>query len=490
MLARHIPAAVRRSFVHGARNAGRNTRRTITTTTVDSVNGSPEYVLSTLDSGLRVVTSPAPSHFPALGIYVHAGSRLETPELSGVSHIVDRLAFKSTKSSTVDEVEERLFASGGNFMCSSARENIMYQATVFPDKIESMFQSLSETVAEPAVTADEVVEQLETARYEIDEIWQKPDLILPEIAHMTAFSDGIGNPLLCPEDRLSAISRDTVLDYREKFVRPERIVAAFVGIPHEQSLELVDKYLASTLPAATGSADTTPVRSTYKGGEVTVPMPRQIGNQEQFHQLHVMFRGLSLSDPDVYAIATLQTLLGGGGAFSAGGPGKGMYSRLYTDVLNRYGFIESCLGVNHLYSDDGLFGIQASSIIGGAAHLPYVIGNQLALLMSRGEGGLNYTEVQRAKAQTRSSLLMNLESKLVELEDLGRQVQLHGRKVPVHEMCARIDALTPADLTRVAERVLTSSPPTIVMQGPREEFGDVQKVLEGFGLGAKKGWFK
>jgi processing peptidase subunit alpha len=167
-----------------------------------------------------------------------------------------------------------------------------------------------------------------------------------------------------------------------------------------------------------------------------------------------------------------------------------MYSRLYTDVLNRYGFIESCLGVNHLYSDDGLFGITASSIIGGAAHLAYVIGHQLNLLMAESsKGGLNYAEVQRAKAQTRSSLLMNLESKLVELEDLGRQVQLHGRKVPVHEMCSKIDALTVEDLRRVATRVLTSGPPTIVMQGPREEFGDVAEVLQRFGLGKQKGWF-
>lgn len=57
--------------------------------------------------------------------------------------------------------------------------------------------------------------------------------------------------------------------------------------------------------------------------------------------MHVAFEAMNMSDPDIYALATLSSLLGGGGSFSAGGPGKGMYSRLYTDVLNKYHWIES-----------------------------------------------------------------------------------------------------------------------------------------------------
>ena len=69
----------------------------------------------------------------------------------------------------------------------------------------------------------------------------------------------------------------------------------------------------------------------------------------------------SFTDPDFFAFAVLNTLMGGGGSFSAGGPGKGMYSRLYLNILNRYHWIYACAAFNHSYSDSGIFCINASS---------------------------------------------------------------------------------------------------------------------------------
>lgn len=52
---------------------------------------------------------------------------------------------------------------------------------------------------------------------------------------------------------------------------------------------------------------------------------------------HVMigFQGASVSDDDYVPFCVLQSMLGGGGSFSAGGPGKGMFTRLYIDVMHR-----------------------------------------------------------------------------------------------------------------------------------------------------------
>ena len=50
------------------------------------------------------------------------------------------------------------------------------------------------------------------------------------------------------------------------------------------------------------------------------------------------FEGCSHKDPEFIAVCVLNMIMGGGGSFSAGGPGKGMYTRLYTNVLNRYNY--------------------------------------------------------------------------------------------------------------------------------------------------------
>lgn len=495
--------------------------------------------VTTLPNGIRVATEALPGHFSGIGVYIDAGSRYENESLRGVSHIMDRLAFKSTTSRTSDEMLETLESLGGNIQCASSRESLMYQSATFNSAVPTTVALLAETIRHPLITEQEVVEQLETASYEIGEIWSKPELILPELVHMAAFKDNtLGNPLLCPKDRLDKIDKSVVEAYRNSFYRPERMVVAFAGVQHDEALRLTEQYFgdmakgegptmsaaderplgetltpdapSSTAPiqapqqpskllsripffknistSATNNASVTPhsqfspssvdilAPSHYTGGFLSLPnLPVPINPAiPALTHIHLAFEALPISSDDIYALATLQTLLGGGGSFSAGGPGKGMYSRLYTNVLNQHGWVESCVAFNHSYTDSGLFGISSSCMPDKVVQMLDVMCRELqALTLDTGFSALQMAEVNRAKNQLRSSLLMNLESRMVELEDLGRQVQVHGRKVGVREMCKKIEELTVKDLRRVAKMVVSglmnnpgqgSGAPTVVLQ--------------------------
>ena len=497
--------------------------------------------ITQLSNGVRVATESLPGPFSGVGVYIDAGSRYEDDSLRGVSHIVDRLAFKSTKGKDADQMLEALESLGGNIQCASSREALMYQSATFNASVPDTVALLAETIRDPLITDDEVAQQLETAEYEIQEIWAKPDLIIPELLHMAAYKDNtLGHPLLCPRERLPYINRSLIEKYRDTFYRPERVVVAFAGIQHDEAVRLTEKYfgdmakskgnsllqpttespkleeppsitqhstpppqssaskLLSKIPGFNSFSTSAPHQATvspldpsliqprpesiltmpshYTGGYLALPTLPPPPNKFTIplSYVHIAFEGLPISSDDIYAQATLQTLLGGGGSFSAGGPGKGMYSRLYTNVLNQHGWVESCVAFNHSYTDSGLFGIAAACEPGRVGHMVDVICRELqALTLESGFSSLNLVEVNRAKNQLRFSLLMNLESRLVELEDLGRQVQVHDRKVGVKEMCEKIDALTVADLRRVATQVFTgkvdnnghgSGAPTVVIQ--------------------------
>lgn len=423
----------------------------------------------------------------------------------------------------------------------------MYQAATFNSAVPIAIELLAETIRNPQISEEEVAQELATAEYEITEIWKKPELILPELVHMAAFKDNtLGNPLLCPAERIPEINKATVEAYRNAFYRPERTVVAFAGVPHSEAVQLAtqffgdmkgvdrpalsrtgsetsvessDSYETSTSSTFSSSSSSTSSSSSspssilskiplfknlstsalnnasivepskiypthqqltapaqYSGGFVSLPSqpPSYNPMQPVFTHIHLAFEGLPISSDDIYALATLNTLLGGGGSFSAGGPGKGMYSRLYTNVLNQHAWVESCIAFNHSYTDSGLFGISAMCIPGRTQAMLDVMCQELrALTLETGFAALGQIEVNRAKNQLRSSLLMNLESRMVELEDLGRQVQVHGRKVPVHEMCRSIEQLTVEDLRRVAQQVMGglvgnsgqgSGQPTVVLQ--------------------------
>jgi mitochondrial-processing peptidase subunit alpha len=511
-----------------------------------------------------VATESLPGPFSGVGVYVDAGSRYENETLRGISHIVDRLAFKSSKRRTADQMLESVETLGGNIQCHSSREALMYQSATFNSAVPTTIGLLAETIRDPAITDEEVQQQLETAEYEIQEIWAKPELIIGELVHMAAYKDNtLGNPLLCPKERLPFITKGLIEKYREAFYKPERMVVAFAGVQHEEALRLTKQYFgdmkrgegpyssspgspAISSASSTDSLDTSSTSPTssyttspsqtppppspastsskilsklplfknlstsastratvsplspsllqpfdlslpltqpshYTGGFLALPPLPHPANQlsTPLSHIHLAFEAPPISSPDIYALATLQTLLGGGGSFSAGGPGKGMYSRLYTHVLNQHGWVESCVAFNNSFTDSGIFGIAASCSPGKVGSMIDVMCRELqALTLETGFSSLQVAEVNRAKNQLRSSLLMNLESRLVELEDLGRQVQVHGRKVGAMEMCGKIEALKVEDLRRVARLVFGglvrnrgegTGAPTVVIQEGQEE---------------------
>ncbi|KAF9967337.1 Mitochondrial-processing peptidase subunit alpha [Mortierella alpina] len=460
-------------------------------------NSSLASRVTKLPNGVRIATEDSQGHFASLGVYVDAGSRYEDDSTRGVSHILDRLAFKSTKTKTSEAMMADLEAAGGNVMCSSSRESIMYQSALLPQDLPQMLSIMADTIRNPAITEDELEEQRVSAAHEIQEYWSKPEMILPELLHTVAFKDNtLGNPLLCPMDKLETMTTSNIKNYINTWYRPERIVVSAVGADHDKVVDLTkqlfgdmgasdqDTKASASSPASssaaasaadsnkgglfkslfgkTGSASSTVLTPDYKalsqqtahytGGTLLIE-----DDSQPFTHLFVGFEGLSINDDDIYALATLQLLMGGGSSFSAGGPGKGMYSRLFSNVIVR----------------------------------------ELELTTRTGKGGIAQGELDRAKNQLRSSVLMNLESKMVQLEDLGRQVQVHGHKVPVEELCAKIEKVTRQDMVRVARRVFGSQVAqltggsgevTIVGQGLTKNLQGAEKVLEKYGLGKTAKW--
>lgn len=451
-----------------------------------SESSSTPAIISTLPNGIKLAVDPTPSYFSALGFYVTAGSRYEgTYGLTGCSHILDKLSYKSTENFSVKEMTDSLNKLGGNYMCASSREAMIYQASVFNNDVEKMFELLSETVTKPLLTNDEINEQLLNAEYELNEIWLQSDLLLPELFQQVAYSNAnLGCPLLCPTNSLDSITKSSLTKYRDVFYNPENLVVAFSGVDENKALKLADKYLAGF--KSNNNENIIKEAASYTGGELSLPIPKGIEYRgEEFHHIYVGFEGVDIMSDDIYKLAVLQMLIGGGGSFSAGGPGKGMYSRAYTRVLNQYGFVESCKSFIHNFSDSGLFGMSLSCVPQADRVMAELIGYEFNLLMSRdiGKGGISEHEVSRAKNQLKSSLMMNLESKMVQLEDMGRQVQIYGKRIDVLEMCKNIEQVTRDDIIKMAEKIFTGSEPTILIQGDREAFGDVRGMLGKYGLG-------
>lgn len=464
---------------------------------------------------------------------------------------------QSTKTRSDEDMQSATSVLGGNIMCAASREAIAYQSTHFQKATPLAISLIADTVANAQFTPEEVETQREAARYEIREYKSKPETYLPEVLHHVAYNGKtLGNPLFCPEERIDSIDTKLLLDTHKDWYRPERMVIAGSGIDHQELVELAEKHFSSFkhIPSVTPQLNAsirspsvqTPISphllapgqpssllksmtraASYlynSGAQTQTEIPQSIVNPRspvnytgghrfiqdpslEFDHVYLAFEGSGIHDQDIYALATIQILLGGGGSFSAGGPGKGMYSRLYTHILNHYAQIDHCAAFHHIYTDSSLFGLFASFLPktphsqGNTAKdiLPH-LAHQLSLLLYT---PVPISELNRAKNQLKSSMVMALESKSLEVEDLGRQVRLISyylrvlsptsseqllvldRKVPLEEMCEKIDEVTTDSLREVATKVFgpnVTKQATIVCMG-HDDVGDWKAVLRKYGVG-------
>lgn len=134
----------------------------------------------------------------------------------------------------------------------------------------------------------------------------------------------------------------------------------------------------------------------------------------------------------------------------------GMYSRMYQQVLNRYGWMETAEAFTTFAEEGGLFGVSASTPTPQkVGELVTILADQLARLAIQ---PVNEIELSRARNMLKCNVLAQLESRLILFEDMGRQVLTYGKRESASQTCKKIDAVTAEDIQKLAHDMLLTTP--------------------------------
>lgn len=346
---------------------------------------------------------------------------------------------------------------GGMVQCISNRENILYCVDVLRDNTEKAMALLADTVLNPAFPEEEIQECRNTAAFQFDEL--DANVISRDLVQVAAYGNTpLGNQHYCPLDRIENITADKLRAFHDREFYGGNCVIAAAGVDHADFVKMVERQF-SALPNKGERAlvDTVRRPSVFTGGLVT--QQRQL--KEPFTKLTIAFEVGGWSDQHLVANCVMQQLLGGGSSFSAGGPGKGMYSRLYTDVLNRNHWVESVESFMCVNESCGLFGIDGACPPEYVSNMIRTIIEQLTQLSYHPPTD---EQLSRAKNMLKSMMMMQLESRLVVCEDIGRQMITFGKREAPASLCAKIDAVTAQDLMNVGRKMLTC-PPAVAVVG-------------------------
>ncbi|OAY82149.1 Mitochondrial-processing peptidase subunit alpha [Ananas comosus] len=420
----------------------------------------PDYVepgktkITTLPNGVKIASETSPSPAASIGLYVDCGSVYETPTSSGATHLLERMAFKSTANRSHLRIVREVEAIGGNVTASASREQMGYTYDALKTYMPQMVEVLIDCVRNPAFLDWEVKEQLQKIKAEIAEISNNPQGLLLEAIHSAGYSGALANPLMAPESAINRLNSDILEDFINENYTAPRMVLAASGVDHDELVSIAEPLL-SDLPKVARPEEP---KSVYVGGDYRC----QADSAKTHVALAFEVPGGWYQEKEAMTLTVLQMLMGGGGSFSAGGPGKGMYSRLYLRILNEFQQIESFSAFNSIYNHTGIFGIHATT---GSDFLSKAVDLAVRELIAVATPGqVDQAQLDRAKESTKSAVLMNLESRMVASEDIGRQILTYGERKPIEHFLKAVDDVTLKDISSISEKII-SSPLTMASWG-------------------------
>ncbi len=208
------------------------------------------------------------------------------------------------------------------------------------------------------------------------------------------------------------------------------VVAAAGHIEHSALVDAAARSLEG-LPAGDGPQRTAPA---FKGGSLIKRRPL-----DQVHQV-LAFPTIGYHDDDIYGVHLMASILGGG-----------MSSRLFQEVRERRGLCYSTFAYVGAYADAGLVQVYAATAPDSAAEFARVAADILQSLAV----SVSDDELRRARAQLKASLVMSLESPSARADQIARQYLTYGRVPAVSDILASVDAVTVADIARLADATFT-----------------------------------
>nr|GLL20627.1 mitochondrial-processing peptidase subunit alpha-like [Ipomoea trifida] len=410
--------------------------------------------ITTLPNGLKIASETSASPAASVGLYVDSGSIYETPASFGASHLLERMAFKSTLNRSHLRVVREVEAIGGSVQAAASREQMTYTYDALKTYAPQMVELLVDAVRNPAFLDWEVKEQLEKMKVEIADFSKNPQALLLEAIHSAGYAGPFANPLLASEASLSKLDGTALEEFVAENYTASRMVLAASGVEHEELLRIAEPLL-SDLPNVLRAEEPKPI---YVGGDYRCQAEQGVTHFALAFELP----GGWHKEKDAMTLTVLQMLMGGGGSFSAGGPGKGMYSRLYLRVLNEYPQVHAFSAFSSIYNSTGLFGIQATTSSDFSSKAVDIAVKELTAIASPGE--VDQRQLDRAKQATKSAILMNLESRMVASEDIGRQILTYGERKPVEHFLKAIEEVSAKDIASIAQKLI-SSPLTMASYG-------------------------
>ncbi len=421
---------------------------------------SNSFDRTVLPNGLRILTSTF-RHTNAVSInfFFGAGSRYETPQLAGASHLFEHMLFKGTPGRpTPRQISEVVEGVGGTLNAFTDREVTGYWCRLAQPHYREGIDLLSDMTLNSLFKYDDIAKEKQVVYEEIRASYDSPgarvsmlldDLLWP--------GQPLGRDIAGSVESVGAISRDEMLKYLEtQYVSSNTVIAVAGNIEHSDVVDQVSELLGGL-----HDGEILPMIP-YEPKPITKRITLEHRPTEQAH-IAFALPGLANDDPDRHALSIMSVILG-----------ETMSSRLFEEVREQRGLAYDIHSGAHFLSDCGAF-VVASGID------PARIDEAIPVILTEiGKTREGVTEAEWAQALelTKGRMMLRMEESRAVSSFLGIQELLRNEVETVDDIIAKIAAVTREDIHRVANRIIKSDNLVLSIVGPFDDTAHFEEMLK------------
>ncbi len=385
-----------------------------------------------LPHGPRVISARHPgSRSVSIVAYVLAGSRLETTEQAGVAHFMEHITFKGTSAyPTSRAIAEAIEGVGGSFNAATDRESTTYWVRVPRREAERGMDVLGELIVRPVLADAEIDHERTVIVEEIRSYMDDPVEYAHILFQQAMFGDGpLGREICGDETTIREMPSSAIHDFWGEMYRPANTVIAIAGdLSHAEAVDLAAHAFGQGNGVVPGFAPA----PALPAGQRYLLAHRDTSQA----QLVVGVPALPRDHPDSWTLGLLNVLLG-----------DGMSSRLFLTVREEKALAYDISSGVVDYEDAGAFEVSAGVDPDNLAEALEAILEQLALTRDQ---PVPEDELQKAKSYLSGGLELRMDETRHLASWFGSQEALHDRVLTLDDALAEIDAVTAADVRRVA----------------------------------------
>ena len=388
-----------------------------------------------LPAGPRVISARLPgARSVSIAAYVLAGSRLETPEETGVAHFMEHITFKGTAGFPSSRaISEAIEGVGGSFNAATDRESTVYWVRVPGREAERAMAVLGELIVRPILDDRQIDHERAVIIEEIRSYLDDPAEYCQILFQQAMFGSGpLGREICGDEAAIRTLPEATIREFWRTTYRPANTVVALAGdLDHGRAVELAGAAFGTGNGAVPGWA---PAPLLPAGERILVG--RRDTSQAQ---LSLGVPALRRDHPQAWTLAVLNAILG-----------DGMSSRLFLSLREELGLAYDISSGLVEYADAGALEVSAGV---DPVQLPDAIDAILVQLARLRDEPVAGDELAKATAYLAGGLELRFDETRSVAAWIGGQEALHERVLTLEEALAAIAAVD-ADAVQALARQL------------------------------------